>query len=323
MSPQELEGIGTAVSRAIGEACALLRSEQSQVIDGMRRESEQVTRSLEQRCDRAEARADRAEAQVGALQRELEAVRELASAPALKDGVIDSAGALRLVQRNGDTLAVRMADLPALIVAAVADRFVGVEQRLTERQDEQVTRALQRLGDAPKWDRTAVYRDGAVVACYSGRTYVLRDGKASMGQEPGEHPELWQRIGSHGLRALKAKPEHPEPGDLYAEGDSRFLYDGEATTLLVPRALKQSDLERMVRPLQVELRVLAELAGGLRRDVDEVRPVVQRAAQDANASRAWCDSRKATIDSPALARILERINELDELLNTLLGKKDD
>jgi 16S rRNA G527 N7-methylase RsmG len=316
MTPEERAGLAGAINDAIGRACAAVRGEFAQEVTTLRREGETVARALEQRCNCAETHAQQ-------LQRDLDAARELAGQPGILRALVDADGVLHVVQRNGETLTVPISDLQRQVAAAVSDRAAEAEERMGARLDAHIARALQRLGDAPAWARAAVYGPEAVVSCYVGRTYGLRAGvKASLGQEPGDHPDVWERIGSHGLRVMKAKPAALEAGDVFTEGDSRFIHDGTNTTLLVARALRQADLERVVRPLQAELRAVAELAGSLRRDVDDVRPVVQRAEKAANESHAWCISRALMIDSPALARIVERADELDELLDTLLDKKN-
>ena len=248
MTPEQINGIAAAMNRAITEACTVLRAEHAQALAEIRGQAEQVQRSLEQRAERAETQAEQ-------VQRDLEALRQTVAEPAVRTMLLDAEGVLHMVQRSGPTLAVRVLDLPERMAEAVAGAMAEAEPRLRADLDSHVARALQRLGDAPKWSRTAVYGSGAVVSCYVGRVYALREGvKASISQEPGEHPDTWERIGSHGLRVMKAKPPELEPGDVFAEGEARFIHDGENTTLFVPRALKQSDLDRVIKPLQAEVR---------------------------------------------------------------------
>lgn len=244
MSPQELDSLAIAFNEAIADACAALRAEQAQALSEIRRNAEQVARALEHQ----QQRADR-------LQRDLDASREAANEPAIRTALMDIDGALHIVQRSGPPLTVRIADLQALVDAKVAERMAEVESRFTAELNSHVARAMQRLGNAAPWLRTAFYGPGAVVTCYVGRVYALRDGiAASMAQEPGEHPEVWERIGSQGLRVMKSKPAQLEAGDVFTDGESRFIHDGQTTTLLVQRMLKQSDLDRMFKPLQAELR---------------------------------------------------------------------
>jgi hypothetical protein len=320
MTPQERAGFAAAITEAITVACSAVREQFARDMAAF----EQKFREQVQRCEHLEA-------QDAQLQRDLKAAREQLAEPPIVAAVMDAEGVLHLVQRNGERLTVPLADFAPLVAAAV-DAWAGqAEQRLGARLDGEVARGMQRLGDAPRWNRTDGYAEGAVVTCYAGRTYVLRAGiRASVGQEPGECPDVWERIGSHGLRVMKAKPAAPEPGDIFTEGESRFIHDGESTTLLVPRSLKQSDLERAVKPLQVETRALAEVAGGVRRDVDGMRPVLERAAQAANDARnwiateghavvarserteVWCENRRLLIDSPALARLVDAVADPDE-----------
>lgn len=237
MTPQERAGFAAAVNEAIAQA-----------VGEVRREVETIARSLQERADRAEALA-------GQLQRDLAAARDELAEPAIRTVLMDADGVLHIVQRGGPPLSLRLVDLEDMMNAALSDAMTEAEPRLRAELQAHVARALQRLGDAPAWTRMAVYGPGAVVSCYVGRTYVLRDGiAASMAQEPGEHPDVWERIGSHGLRVMKSKPAQLEAGDVFTDGESRFIHDGQTTTLLVQRMLKQSDLDRMFKPLQAELR---------------------------------------------------------------------
>ena len=324
MTPPEVDGIAAALGRALAECRAALRAEHAAALAELRREAAEVARAAGERAERAEARAEQ-------LRQDIEVARALAAEPALREGLIDAEGVLRIVQRNGDTLSVRLAALPALVTAAAAQAVAQAAEAMRAELRSEVARGLQRLGAAPRWSRLSIYGPGAVVACYSGRTYVLRDGvAASMSQEPGEHPEVWERIGTHGLRVLKSKPQAPEPGDIYSEGESRFIHDGENTTLLVPRALKQSDLDRSIKPTHALAQMAAEQMRVLRGEVDGLQDEIRTVGQAANdaagvaartaawiasegdaavvrsaTTEAWCMNRAALIDSPALARIAD------------------
>jgi hypothetical protein len=330
MSP-ELEGFAAAVAQIVEEACAAVRADFTQRLEAVARDAESVGRALEQR-------AERAEAQSAQLQRDLDVMREQAALSPITAALMDASGVLHVVMRSGDRFEVRVADFDDLVAARVSDALGEAELRFVARMDSQFAGALQRLGDAPRWTRTAVYRAGTVVSFYSGRTYVVRAGvPASMGQEPGEHPEVWERIGSHGIRVMKSRPENLEPGDVFTEGESRFIFDGETITLLVPRALKQSDLDRFVKPQTALGQSNADRLTAIERRFDALEPRLdrtERAANDAQAwivregdeavmrsaqALAWQENRAAFIDSPALQRIVDRADDIDTMLDQGTG----
>jgi hypothetical protein len=233
MTPQEIDGIAAAINRRVAEEGAAIRAEHAQAL-------EQVTRSLAQQTERADR-----------LQRELDAVRQAANAAPLHAAMLDRDGVLHIVQRNGETVRCAVADLQVIMGDAVARGMAEMRAEFGVEVQAAVARALQRLGDAPRWSKTAVYGPGAVVACYVGRTYALRDEvAASMAQEPGDHPDVWERIGSHGLRVMKSRPAELQAGDCFTEGESRFIFDGQSAVLWVPRALKQSEVERYTKAAQ-------------------------------------------------------------------------
>jgi len=95
-------------------------------------------------------------------------------------------------------------------------------------------------------------------------------------------PEHWERLGTIGFRVLKSRPEALAPGDLFTEHDARFLHDGRATVLFVPKAPKSSDIERAVRAPQA----LAEAAQQATREqaaqTDALRIDVARSTKAAN-----------------------------------------
>ena len=333
MTEPEIAGFAGAIRQVMDEREAVLRAE----IEAVRREADARLAEVVQRCERAEARSDQLQRDLDAaravadaaplreavvdaagalrivqrngetvivglgdlpamaetiaairrsaddgiaagvqelaqVRRDVAEARELAGAPALRDALIDSEGALRLVQRNGDPLTVRLADLPALIAAAVAGQVDGAVAVLRSEMQSEVARGLQRLGAAPKWSKTAAYVAGDVVSLYNGRTYELRAGvKASIGSEPGEHPDVWERIGSHGFRVMRSRPDTPEPGDLFADAESHFVSDGETTTLFSQRQLKQSDVDRTVKPLAAQLQLVVARTGSTERGLEGVR----------------------------------------------------
>jgi hypothetical protein len=337
MTPQELDSLAIAINEAIADACTALRQEHAQALEDVRRNATaqvEVARSLEQRCERAEARADQ-------LQRDLDATREQAALSPITAAMMDAAGVLHVVMRSGERLEVRVADFDALVAARVSDALGQAELRFVARMDSQFAGALQRLGDAPRWSKTAVYRAGSVVSAYSGRTYVVRDGvAASVAHEPGDHPDVWERIGSHGIRVLKSRPEHLEPGDVFTEGESRFIFDGETTTLLVPRALKQSDLDRVVNSVKSLAQSAMDHSRATRSDLEGLQSVVRsvgNAANDAGQAStenaAWIASEGAeaarraqeaqtlvealvpVIESPALQDIIGRVDAIEIALS--------
>jgi HK97 family phage portal protein len=285
-------------------------------------DTEQALRALVARVAATESRAERIEDAV-------DRVGALASAPALLDATMSADGVLHLVQRSGPPLVVTLADLPALVAAAASSEVEKSEVRTVARVDAHVARALQELGLAPEWKPAAAYAPGAIVSCYIGRTYRLREGvRASIGQEPGEHADTWERLGVHGLRVLKSKPARLEAGDLFTEADARFVFDGVTTTLLAPKGVKPSDVERALKPIAEKASTALEQASTARREVEGVRGVLRATEQAANDARAWiagegdaaalrsvqalawCHERAALIDAPALARIVEHADDL-------------
>jgi hypothetical protein len=329
MTP-ELEGFAAAVAQIVDEAVATVRNECTQRLDAVARDAEAVGRSLVQRAERAEAQAEQ-------LRRDLDAAREAADEPGLRAALMDADGTLHLVQRAGPPLVVRIADLPALVAAAVNEAVTAavaeVERTATARLDAQVARAIQDMGLAPQWSPLAAYAHGDVVSCYVGRTYRLVGAvKASIGQEPGEHPGTWERIGSHGLRVHKSKPAQLQAGDVFTESDARFIFDGVATTLLSPKGVKASEVERAIKPVHQFVQTLAQNFAEHQRltraDIEGLQTVARAAHDAANEARAWIAkdgdeavtrsatseawiaNRRLLIDSPALARLVDRADEI-------------
>lgn len=259
---------------------------------------------------RSEERADQ-------LQRDLDAAREEAGVPAISAVLVDSDGELNIVQRSGTTkanlrpLLQRMAEEVKRAVAALGGEVRG-------ETVAHVTREALRLGGAQNWSRTAFYGPGSVVSCYVGRTYELREGiAASMAQEPGEHPEVWRRIGSHGLRVMKSKPEALEPGDWFTEGDARFIHDGQTTTLFVPRMLKQADIDRPFKAANANATAALEHAQVARRTAEGLAPRVDRIERTAANAERWIaeEGAEAVLRSATTERwVSERAEELDTLL---------
>jgi hypothetical protein len=326
MSP-ELEGFAAAVAQIMDESVAGLRAEAALALAQVRDEALEVQRSLEQRCERAEARADQ-------LQRDLEATRELAAQAPISTMLVDGAGDLHVVQRGGVTTTVTLAQLLVRVASEVSSSLGALGANLRDEICSRVALEVQRMGGAQRWSRTAFYGEGAVVSCYNGRTYELQAGtRASIAQEPGDHPEVWRRIGSHGLRVMKSKPATLEPGDVFTEAESRFISDGENTILFSPRAPKHSDIERGVKPAYALAQSAMAVATLARQLAEGHAPRLESVERTAANAQSWIaaegdeavvrsaqalacvESRLPLIDSPALARILELADEI----NTLLG----
>jgi len=288
MTTQEIEGIALAVNRRVDEAVGLMRSEQAQALERAREQAEQDRREFAEQVAQSVARAERAEARLDQVQRDLDAARELAALPSIAAAVMDASGVLHIVMRNGARVEARIADLDSLVENRVSRALDEAELRFIARMDSTMHEAMQRLGNAPKWTRLAVYRAGSVVSCYMGRTYVVRAGvAASMAQEPGLCPEVWERIGSHGLRVMKSKPDNLEVGDVYKEGESLFIFDGETSYLFVPRGLKQSDLDRQIKPTHALAQSAHDKALGVERRCDAWEPRLDHTERAANDAQAW------------------------------------
>jgi hypothetical protein len=331
MTPEDLAGMAAAVAQLISEATATLRREQDDALATVRRHCDNALQAVIERAQRAEMLAEQ-------LQRDLEVVRARADEPPLRDALLDAEGVVHLVLRGGDTVRIRMPDVRGMVAAEVARSAGEAESRHLELIRAEVARGMHQLGLAPPWKKVAAYGPGALVSCYIGRTYRLRDGvQASIGQEPGDHPEVWERIGSFGLRVLKSKPAELAPGDVFAESDARFIHDGVITTLLSPKAIKLTDVERGLKPVhgtaqaaldavqRAEQR-LDELSGAVRRTTEaanEATTWIQRegqpAAEQAARAHALAENSALLIESPAMRRIVDRADEIDDLLDREAG----
>jgi hypothetical protein len=297
MTPQELDSLAIAINEAIADACTALRQEHAQALAEVRRDATaqvEVARSLEQRCERAEGRAEQ-------LQRDLDAVRELASQDPITAMLVDAAGDLTIVQRSGVTTKATLSGLVDRIAEQVGTGIDGLRDDLRADATAQVAREVMRMGGAPRWSRTAFYGEGAVVSCYGGRTYELAPGvRSSMAQEPGDHPQVWNRIGSHGLRVLKSKPANIEPLDLFTDAESKFISDGETTALLVARAPKPS-----------EVKAAATLA-------QSALDAATQAQRDAANNRAWIEAEgEATVQRSVITAewVRQRAEDIDAILD--------
>jgi hypothetical protein len=296
------------MNRRVEEAVVVLRSEHAQSLAEIRREAEQAALADRERVARADARADRAEGRVEQLERELAATRELASQQAITDAFIDASGVMRMVMRGGATLSVQIAELPSLLAGIVSDQMRDALLTLGAQIDSQVARGLMRLGDAPKWLQTAVYRAGAVVTCYNGRVYELRDGVAgSIAQEPGHHPEVWARIGSGGMRVMKAKPAAVEAGDLFADAEAHFISDGVTTTLISARPLKQKDMERLNNALDAKMEARFRSTAA---EIGEARAAANDAISGVAPYQEWLAKRQQQLE-----RVIARLDDLDNLFD--------
>jgi len=327
MTPEELSGFADAMTQVIDDAVGVLRTEHAQALDVMRRDHEQQVADLVQRVERATA-------SLVQVQRDLDAVRATAAQSPISAILVDGAGELHVVQRDGTKATANLDGVARRIEDNITTQADLLRTDLRAEIVAHVAREVMRLGSAPKWSRTAFYGEGAVVSHYVGRTYELREGvRASMAQEPGEHPEVWQRIGSHGLRVMKSKPAALEAGDVFTEAESKFISDGETTTLLVARSPKHSDIERGVRPAYALAQAAMDTATQARTLAEGHEPrleSVERTAANSSTwiveegdaavlrsatTEAWAANRALLIDSPALARIVERADEIDTMLD--------
>jgi len=256
MTDQERAGMAAAINDAIRQGCAEVRAE----LESVRRSGDERIEALTQ--------------ENAQIRRDLEAARTLAAEPVLREALIDAAGVLRLVQRNGATLSAPIVDLTGVIAAAVARGVAEAADGMRAELRAEIARGMQRAGNAPRWSKTALYSPGAIVSWHIGRVYELRAGVAgSMSQDPSEHPDVWERVGSAGFRVMKSKPDAHEPGDLFTDADSKFISDGENVTLLVARPVKQSEIERQHKALQAGQAANEREVAALRA---QVRPLVER-----------------------------------------------
>jgi hypothetical protein len=192
---------------------------------------------------------------------------------------LDADGALALIQRSGPPRAVPLPDVAALVRAAVD----ALAAELRAEGHAAVARAFEAYCNAPAWSAAAVYAAGDIVQTDVGRTYRVRAGvRAALGRPPGDDAEHWERLGTGGFRVFKARPETLAAGDVFTEHDARFLHDGQATILFVPKAPKTSDIERALKaPYAVAQDAAATARDVAAREAGLVE-AVQRSATAAN-----------------------------------------
>jgi hypothetical protein len=308
MTPEERAGFAAAINEAITLGCAEVRQHFEQRLTAIQSDAIEIQRTLVQRCERAEARADQ-------LARDLDAVRELASADPITAMLVDAAGDLMIVQRSGATTKATLVQLVERIAAQVGSGIESLREGLTADATAQVAREVLRMGGAERWDRAAFYGEGAVVSCYGGRTYELAPGvRSSMAQEPGDHPKVWKRIGSHGLRVLKSKPAIIEPLDLFTDAESKFLSDGETTALLVARAPKPSEVKAAAVTAQSAL----EIATQAKRLAEGHAPLIQTVQRTAASNQAWIEQEgEPTVQRSTISAewIEQRAEDIDAILD--------
>jgi hypothetical protein len=178
----------------------------------------------------------------------LEAANDRTAEAPIADLSLDANNVLRLVQRSGEPLTARLPNVHEAVREAVAGAGATLRAELEGQLAIAVARSFDARHTPARWSADTVYTEGQIVDAYIGRTYRVRAGvAATIGQAPGDHPEQWERLGTLGLRVFKHRPAVLEPGDTFTEAESRFLHDGEATILFVPRAAKVSDIERAVK----------------------------------------------------------------------------
>lgn len=320
MSPDELTGIARAVAEQIDTAVAdVLRQCDARIAGQQQAHAAQIAEL--QRSSAAEVATLRDELSAARHQQELDgqelrALRALATDP-IAAVMFDAEGLLQVVQRNGTRHEARpreVPDVPALVEEAVASARDQISEGLLTELQAAVARCFELHFNAPAWSATAVYTEGQVVQSYVGRSYRLRAGiKASIGQEPGEHPEQWERLGTGGFRVFKSKPAAPQPGDVFTEAESRFMHDGSATILFVPKAPKVSDIERAVKAphglaqtAAAQVREVAGQLGDLMQDVQRGLAAANDASEHSIQALASTEQLRAEIE--ALRRRLDEID---------------
>jgi HK97 family phage portal protein len=282
-----------------------------------------VQRSLEvlaERTQRIESAVD--EAEVDALQRSLEtlvgrtqrleAVAERPGVEPIADFSLDAEGLLHLVPRTGPPLTARLPNVVEMVRQAAEATASALRADLEAQLAVAVARNFDARHTPPRWEAQTVYTEGQIVDAYIGRTYRVRAGvAATIGQEPGDHPEQWERLGSLGLRVFKHRPATLQPGDTFTEAESRFLHDGESTILFVPRAAKVSDIERAVKGPHA-------LAQDAQAQLRDQAARLEAVARDARASAA------STQDADERAILaLAQIEQLREHLEALQRRVSD
>lgn len=323
MTPEERAGIARAVAEAIGGARADILRQCDERIAAQRQAHEaqlaEVQRSAA--AEVATLRDGLADARHRAEMdgKELQVLRAVVEADPLSAAMFDAAGALQIVQRTGARLAVQLPDVEQLVRVAVEAMREQITAEVTAQAHAAIARSVEQYLNAPAWTPAAVYTEGQVVQHHIGRTYRVRQGvRASMGQEPGEHPEQWERLGTGGFRVVKSRPEAPQSGDVFTEHDARFMHDGTATILLVPKGAKGSDIERAVKgPHGLAQTAMAQVQDVAAR-LQDLQQAVQRntaVANDgaANGAQALGEAEQLRADIDALRQ------QLGEMLAMLKG----
>jgi hypothetical protein len=219
-----------------------------------------------------------------AIARELEDLRAAHGAP-IAAALLDADGALRIVQRTGEAFIVPLPDAARLAADAAAALRAPIAEGVCADVLAHIERTLAALVQPPAWTPEAVYAAGDIVTAHIGRTYRVRAGvRAALGRDPGDDAEHWERLGSAGFRVFKSRPERLEPGDVFTEGDARFLHDGAQTILFVPKAAKVSDIERALKAPHNLAQAAHASARGLADQVATLTDTVARQARgDADA----------------------------------------
>jgi hypothetical protein len=263
MTPEEFTGIGRAVA-------------------------EEITTATRQ-----------AEAALEVLRSEVTRLRALAESP-IAALVLDGEGTLHLVQRSGERLNARLPNFHELVQAAMSAARDELREELRGELQAGIARTFETMGNAPAWSAAAVYTEGQIVQAHVGRTYRVRAGvRATLGQQPGDHPDQWERLGTGGFRVFKSRPEQLEAGDIFTDAESRFMHDGAATILFVPKAAKVSDIERAIKgPHNLAQAVQAQL----REQSGQLEGLTQGVQRSAGA----------------VAEVRHELEALDRRLNDLL-----
>jgi hypothetical protein len=232
---------------------------------------------------------------------------------------LDAAGAMHLVQRNGPTRALPLPDTQAIARALVEAEGARALESLRGEVHADIARTFELYCNAPAWTATAVYAAGDIVQTDIGRTYRVRKGiRATVGREPGEAVDHWERLGSGGFRVLKSRPETLAAGDVFTEHDARFLHDGRATILFVPKGAKTSDIERAVKAPHALAQTVQAQHRELAAEVADLRNAVERNATAANDAGEIGVQALAQIEA-AIARVEPLQRRLDELTAAIGG----
>jgi hypothetical protein len=301
MDTELLQALGAEVAEELAALRAEVRRDLSEALAAVRRESDEACAVLRARVVEAEHRAERAEADLAAL-------REVIADPVVAFSR-DADGGVRLIQRHGPERALPLPDMGALVRAAVD----ALRDELRAEAQAMVARTFELFCNAPAWSETAVYTAGDIVQTDVGRTYRVRASvKATLGRVPGDDAEHWERLGTAGFRVLKSRPAELAPGDMFTEHDARFLHDGRATVLFVPKAAKTSDLERaarashtLVQATQSDLREQAARLGEMLADVQRTTRAANDASETSVQALAAIERMQGEVES-----LTRRVDEL-------------